>query len=370
MKKKELNINEFWEDYLSQARNNIISTIQFKNYFFIDPIQLKPSKKIEFINCDFNGETILKTVTEDITFNDCKFLSSLGLQNTKFEKNARFFSCTFNHVEFNNTSFKKLADFWSCTFNEKVIFYKTDFLGTTVFSAATFNKAALFTYSLIEKTAIFRGTKFNGGLDLSQAIISGNLSLHDLKIKPFNAVDDVDDNDTYEALITDEGKIPYINKRETFRILKQTFSKNGNEIDSLEYRKKEHLALYEETRRNIIRRRKFLTSLENSIILTLNWSSNLFGVSWFAGLLFIVTFGGLFYLLSITSLSSHIFTISPSEWQLSEAKYFFEFLNPTHKIDYIQEGNLNGNFYAFDFIGRIFVGYGIYQFIQAFRKYK
>lgn len=51
--------------------------------------------------------------------------------------------------------------------------------------------------------------------------------------------------------------------------------------------------------------------------------------------------------------------------------YFWQFLIPTHKFDYLGVKQTDSPlFYVFDFFGRIAVGYGIYQFIQAFRKFK
>jgi len=52
-------------------------------------------------------------------------------------------------------------------------------------------------------------------------------------------------------------------------------------------------------------------------------------------------------------------------------KQFIVFLNPTHRHDFISELNpFFGIPYVFEFLGRIAVGYGIYQTIQAFRKFR
>ena len=52
-------------------------------------------------------------------------------------------------------------------------------------------------------------------------------------------------------------------------------------------------------------------------------------------------------------------------------KQFINFLNPAHSINYIDELNpFYGIPYVFDFLGRIAVGYGIYQTVQAFRKFR
>ncbi len=366
MRKETVHSSEF---SYSHTLNNGIKL--FKNKRFPEFLDMGIiTYPLHFMDCDFEEEVTIKWCNEEMIFENCTFKKTLNLNNCKFEKNAKFWNSTFNDIDFCNTTFKGLADFWSCTFTKKVILLKTDFLGTTVFSAATFKEVVLFTYTSITKVIIFRGTTFKNGVDLSQAIISGNISLHDLRIEKYNAAVNTKDNTIYEDFITKEGKIPYANKRETFRIIKQTYSKNGNEIDSLEFRKREQYTFFIETLHNLKKGNKIGISLQNILILTFNFISNFFGVSWFVGLLFISFFGGFFFLKSITQIPGYEFTMNYSEWQWDNFKYFFEFLNPTHKVEYIQKENLNNSFYGYDFGGRIFVGYGIYQFIQAFRKYK
>ena len=408
MEKEIYDLKRYNEDFDYQDRiTSKIKTFYFRNKVFdFDFNFYFAGSRFVFKNCDFLKNLKISTSkekTDEIIFDNCTFFELLDLSECKFQKNVKFWQSNFNNVNFHNTTFYGLADFWSCTFNENVIFYKTDFLGTTVFSAATFKKKVLFTYTSISKVIIFRGTKFENGLDLSQAIISGNISLHDIKIKKFKAIDNTEDNKKYENYISETGEIPYSNKRETFRILKQAFSKNGNEIDSLEFRKREHNTFFYELLNNIkniilptninnlsrvkyfefyfkkifnkkskIRSRVYVLfeNIQNFIILLLNFISNYFGVSWITGMIFILSVGGLFFLLSITEIEEYHFTLDYRKWETEHLKYFLEFLNPTHKFDYIQEVNLSTKFYFFDFIGRIFVGYGLYQFIQAFRKYK
>ncbi len=51
--------------------------------------------------------------------------------------------------------------------------------------------------------------------------------------------------------------------------------------------------------------------------------------------------------------------------------YYFNFLDPIHRINFLEDMGvkLTGWSYIADFFGRIVVGYGIYQFIAAFRKH-
>ncbi|GAB5526275.1 MAG: hypothetical protein Roseis2KO_41470 [Roseivirga sp.] len=104
------------------------------------------------------------------------------------------------------------------------------------------------------------------------------------------------------------------------------------------------------------------------INLGLNAISNGFGTSYLLSLIFIVGFGWLFFSLSIGSLAAFTPGFIPDNDKLI---YFTQFLLPTHKFNYLGDKVLlNICFYIWDFIGRLFVGYGIYQFIQAFRKYR
>ncbi|CAH0994094.1 hypothetical protein EMA8858_00201 [Emticicia aquatica] len=56
---------------------------------------------------------------------------------------------------------------------------------------------------------------------------------------------------------------------------------------------------------------------------------------------------------------------------INKKMYFFEFFNPTHKFDFIRDQEITLSFWSsfWDFFGRIFIGYGIYQLIAAFRKH-
>lgn len=108
--------------------------------------------------------------------------------------------------------------------------------------------------------------------------------------------------------------------------------------------------------------------------------SNNFRLNWLRGVVFTLAVSLLFYVPFVLLIENQI------EWGLYgwqktwdaftyvfdyRTAQFFEFLNPLHKIDYfVKEGQRVGFWaYLVDYIGRIFVGFGIYQTIQAFRKY-
>lgn len=99
----------------------------------------------------------------------------------------------------------------------------------------------------------------------------------------------------------------------------------------------------------------------------LNRISNSHGQSWSRALLFTLEAGVIFYILFLLSIG-RIFLPTPIDWVL--AGQYFQFLDPTHKIDtFVKNDGLNLGSYAADYIGRVFIGYGIFQFISAFRKH-
>lgn len=51
--------------------------------------------------------------------------------------------------------------------------------------------------------------------------------------------------------------------------------------------------------------------------------------------------------------------------------YYFSFIDLTHKIDFLKEknGDLNALSLTLDYVNKLFVGYLIFQFVVAFRKY-
>jgi hypothetical protein len=117
--------------------------------------------------------------------------------------------------------------------------------------------------------------------------------------------------------------------------------------------------------------------VEEKIILLLNRVSNKYGLSWGQGVLF-TFFAGLFFFsiyvpvfmdrsldLSLSGIAEWIKLVS------EQLKFFPHVFNPTHPFDYMDSVSKNYEGWALvvDMLGRIVVGFGIYQTIQAFRKY-
>ncbi|GAB2599780.1 hypothetical protein [Spirosoma areae] len=109
----------------------------------------------------------------------------------------------------------------------------------------------------------------------------------------------------------------------------------------------------------------FNTTFWDLLTLKLNRWSNLHGESWGRALAFILVAPLPVYVLFLWA-GGRLFLNTGIDWNLAGA--YFTFLDPTHKIDFLKV-KLTGWSSLVDFLGRIIAGYGIYQFISAFRRH-
>lgn len=323
-----------------------------------------------FMNCTFEKKVRIEDYEGLLYFNGCTFNSYVDLSNTNFHKKIRFRQCNFKEeIYFNNATFHDLADFWRCIFEKRTNFFKTDFLATTVFSGSIFKENALFTYSQIEKLLILRRTTFTKGLDLSLTNINGDLKLFDLQLGDFESLDNKPETIEYEEGLEEKGEIYTANKRETFRLIKHIFQSNNDSVTSQKF------SLLE----SITHRKEIWFSLNHDfrwkdlwdyILLTLNRFSNNHKTSYIRGFAFTILLGLFTFIFVAWSSNTYEPAKNFNQFDFGLAvSHFIQFLTPTHKFDYIDE-NPTGQFYLLDFMGRIIIAFGIYQTIQAFRKFR
>lgn len=353
---------------------------------------------ITFTDCTFQNNVIMLSDNNKecvITFVNCIFIKDVNGEDAVMDGKVRFRNCTFKgKVNFRNTTFNNLLDFWRSTFELNTIFYKTDFLDIVVLSAVTFKKNVLFTYSLINKLLILRGTKAEQGFDLSLAILSGNLSVFDFHLKNFKtynahneAIKELAKDHSknylewyefvYESAVSNIGEIPINNKRETYRILKKHHESQSNIVESIPYAVLEKRTFFEESWKNLIsfnNKKSKTNAFSNLWVLSWNAISNWFNSYYILGAFFTLSIAILFFNLSILYTPKVDFAFNFNAIS-NGIKDFLTFFNPVHKFDYLDKDILKSKltspwFYIFDFIGRLFVGYGIYQTVQAFRKFR
>lgn len=177
-------------------------------------------------------------------------------------------------------------------------------------------------------------------------------------------------------------------QRDTYGQLKVVSEKVGNRFQALKFQAKEMAAYYEsiksaEKKNDILEKiYNFFKSIqiwvsnkfwkEERIILFVMKYSNNFRQSWVRGVLFTFIAGLIPFIFFTWSLNNTDWCLN--NWScFSETSkvfgYYFEFLNPAHKTDFVGKENIGNWTYLWDFIGRIFIGFGIYQTIQSFRKF-
>lgn len=149
-----------------------------------------------------------------------------------------------------------------------------------------------------------------------------------------------------------------------FDQLKKVFEGQGDIVRGTKYH-----ALASEKQMEIIEAEKGMWSSEWWVY-WLNKKSNKHGESWWQAVQFIVYVSVPIYCFYCFSTPQFSFQ-GNWDWKLfgDFLGYYFSFLLPTHKVDFIPDVKQNVGTLFFDFFGRIAIGYGIYQLISAFRKH-
>ncbi len=402
---------------------------EFKNAAIFKEANI--SGEVNFLGVTFSRSASFYETTflRDTSFIHAIFLTNATFENTTFSKNVDFWGATFEResnfrrckflerTRFTNTRFENTTNFLRAEFEEDALFYHTYFKGVTIFSQATFKGRALFIYSVISNVLVLQGVTFeqNKGLDLASATITGTINPFGFGLQEYSTSNKTSLTGYYDEInnkfdrINDKketiGAIPTRIKRETFRILKEACEKQSNIVEALEFKKLEKEALNEElgdlplvkpikwltskfSNFSWIKSwTKFLNDFWDKAILGLNKWSNNHGTSPGRAFLFTAGVGLVFFNLSLLCISKLDYTfcldISICDKSICDMSFcdieiiinglkdFLNFMNPTHGFDYIgDEVKLTTGFYIWDSIGRVFVGYGIYQFVQAFRKFR
>lgn len=300
---------------------------------------------------------------------DCTFHKILDLSQSNFSGNVRFHRAIFKEqITLVNASFEKLVDFYYANFEKTQRFHLTDFNDTAIFSNTTFNGAVQFLHNKVTSKSYisFESAVFRMGLDLSRSNFLCNLKFWGI----------INENNDFEQLCNNElylsdypqnteskSKLAAIKKiRESFRVIKQAFRSENNNVDALDYHKLEMAAL------------KYELSLQQHkrserIILYFNELSNEHGTKWAKGLKFTLLITLFFYLIGLLIISPDLTIDFSFDGIGNFFKYYFQLLNITN-WKYEPFGIPNEPWGGpLLYVSRIFISYGYYQIIQAFRKY-
>ena len=306
----------------SSFKNSTLYNTNFESNIF--------NSKVDFSKCIFShdinnpkkeGSFFTSNIFNDVDFIECNFKNTFYLYKCIFQKTARFYNIRnlenskFNIIE---SEFVNYANFNRSEINNFLI-DKTEFKHTVSFQQTTFNHIKI-NRTIFEKLALF-----------------------------------------------DEIKISIIAKcdRRTIRNIKQQLQKAENKIDYNRFRSYELQAYYKELNW------KWNEGFKDKVILGATLLSTGFEHSWRRALAFTLGFGFLWYsiLYRIEHKGSFDYGKIESFWN---GYYRFllvtDFYNPfvNDKRSYLE----NGWSGLVMIIGKIFIAFGIYEMIQAFRKFK
>jgi hypothetical protein len=339
----EFSVSELYETRLKEVEVNSNDKIKFLNIIFENKFT-------------FNNRKIFKPALE---FAKCYFKFNPSFRDKIFENKIKFRLCEFERIYMNNVTFNEYLEFYNCLFFGKAIISKCSFNDNVVFTKSTFHSNCLFTYSNFEKLGIFSRAKFHNkdknptALDLSQAIINGQLIFFDMILGDYKAFKIDSDSINFDKTINEGDVIPMQNKRETFRIIKHQLLQQNNVIEAEKYGKLEKQTLWYETYKDFK-----IKNTSNLVLLFLNKISNNYKTSWLYALIFTLSVAFIFHsILSILKAN-----------KFNEYEIFFKLLNPTD-FSFYSDGH-SWEIYAVYFLAKISIGFGIYQLIQAFRKYR
>ncbi|WP_066633353.1 pentapeptide repeat-containing protein [Labilibacter marinus] len=357
-------------------------------------------------------------------------IRSIDIKYSEFWGETVFFDRHFESVLFYDVIFKGVADFYNSTFLEGIPFIKTRFLDSLILTKVKIKKNLLaFVNSSVAKSFILHDATFEQGLNLAPMHGNGEGTINALNCNFGDFKASLDAGDVY--LDENWKKISFEHKRETYRILKNEAIKQNNRIAALDFHAREmesHTLCVKEKGNYILSRTSKETKLDklahklserafkkdtivksivlapfaipiilimvicypfanikfNSdlFVLRLNQITNNHGSDWKRGIIFTLSTSAIFFMLFWFSLEQApvVFNVNASlEHTLDGIGNIFSnylnFTNPTHRVSFMENHYSEEIFTKgawtvfFDFIARIFIGVGLYQTIQAFRKY-
>jgi len=394
-------INCIFEDEITINNNHIndltISFFEYKEIYKITSSKLGISDNKFEGRCKINnlifqggafhfiGNTFTKTPTEIIpkretNHNVCEIRNST-INNGSFNNNSYYmpfyftsntltFDSKYSGHSFRNNLFQK-TDFSHTNFGTLGEFRKCDFLGTALFTYLKSNISILnfhnckfigfthFSNSQIKCLSIEFST-FERSTSFKELNVD-NIILSEIKFEKGAYFDDIKINNILnKTYLQNDNSIKIKEWKHTLRLIKQELQKTENKIDFNRFRNYELATYYKEL--------KFWDSpIDKIILFTTKWSTN-FG-SWFWAFCFTLITGFSWY--CILYFWEHNGSYNPdriNDFVTGSFRFFLitDFYSPFEDRKYLTDAV---SWFPF-VIGKIVIAFGIYEMIQAFRKFK
>lgn len=357
-------------DLITFDKKEIEITLNFNESLFKDEVNINGhifKRDVSFVKCTFEKKALFQEnlFKQYFRLSGTTFISDVSFGYSELNKTA-FFSGNEDRVLFKGDvtfwgAIIRDARFWDFIFEKDVNFVNTMFECPVFFNRSIFKgKVEFGSVETMGKTI------FNGNIYFDQAVINEILLtniLFDTYITFNNAtinkikIDNVIFN--RGALSLSGTTIKSVTDEQSARILKIEAIKASNQYVALDLKAKELRLLNRYLPWNY-------KNLKEKIVLTFNWLSNDYGQNWIRGVLFTIISWIIFFSLFIIVRDGwgETFIWSDSQY-LTEAANFFWILSGISGLG----ENVNWIRFILFFLGKISIGYGIYQTISAFRKY-
>lgn len=357
--------SQFQISYNEISRLSLVGSSKKLNQ--INNIILNNNKNINYLDCRLNQ-------INSLYINNCSFFEGFTLNGNNIERlqiHTSIFKRDFEFLENKLSSFSLIK---RCIFDE-VKAKKSNFGIETEFNNIEFLERVDFTELKSEKTKLkFKNCTFKKNtyfdnsnvlnIEFNSVIFQGITSFQLLNC--FHLIKF--ETSYFEKIGFFEGiKLGSLNSIDTntIRTIKGQLLKSESKIEYLKY--------------HALDQRKYFQKLKikdyDYYVLWLNKKSNDFGRNWIKGVKFTLVSSLCFFLLLIfiNSFISSKYPLTFSNKDSSFAGFsiiLLEYLKFTFSLDFKnEEFQSNGFLYFIFIIAKIFIGYGIYQTITAFRKY-
>lgn len=357
---KKLDVSEVNVSYTNIFENFNCNNLKVRNARFLEinyNKQLTEKTKSYFRNSDFDKVTFYGY------FGDSDFV--------EFEaKECIFNTASFSESNYRKANFGENCNFTNCIFYLDAAFTNTSNIGELIFKGCSFDSLSHFDYSSLnnlsiiqsqfQKRASFDNLEVNK-MWIFQSTFTQGAFFDELKIN------ELEDSKYFKLWASGTAN----RWKGTLRTIKQELQKAENRIDYNRFRSYELQAYYQELKTNG-------TSFWNKdrLILYATKHATGFDHSWQKALGFVLLATFVFFSLFFVSENYDL----PFAWsgipQYITGYFRFllvtDFYNPLNSgREYIANDGWNHIASWFIFIlGKIFIAFGIYEMIQAFRKFK
>ena len=370
--------------------SNIIPVCISSNEFF---------SKAKFNEISSNREIIIERCTffDEVNFRNCKFHKKIIIKDCIFKKGVTFSGTYFvKGRSFINNEIYCCINFENCVFGGKIKifhtkgeFYEINLNASVLKGLLELNglrsRIFLLDKSSIQLKNVFvepsgyliirninENHRFTGEIDFTDANLLGNVVLKNVFLKRFFLTNAV----MVGGFYTEHLYFKEDSDSQTYVRLKDEALKNNNSIKAMQYREKE-MSSYSKELNSQRSRTNFGTWLTDESILFLNTMSNKNGLSWLRGICFTISCAIIFFwIINFFGIENDY----PRFFVLDLETFHFEgigdiwkrFLNMFYLTDFKEKFNsieLNAFGETVFFLSKIFISYGIYQTIVAFRKF-